>query len=402
MKKLLYAITAVLAFAGCSKYYVDGDYLFPGEAGYASDSEAGGVEGPGENGGNGQGGEAGVITAGEWNDLDNWNFWGGLMTGEQYKEFSFYWGLNTSHRFAVKVVDAASAPVAGASVELKSADGTLLWTSRTDNSGSASLWAGVFEKESQVSLGSCTVSINGVQQDGNPAVSDWAGETVTENLYTLASAPKPGNNVDIAFIVDAPGSMGDEIDFLKEDLMDILNTVGQKQTSRSIYTGTVFYRDKGDDYVTRTSAFTTDISKTVNFVKKQSASGGGDWPEAVHTALEVAVNELQWHGDAYSKLAFMVLDAPAHHDQQGVIESMQASIEKYSRMGIKIIPVFCSSFSKDCEFMCRQFAILTGGTYVFLTDDSQVGGEHVEASVGQYQVEHLNDLIVRLIDKYIS
>ena len=52
--------------------------------------------------------------------------------------------------------------------------------------------------------------------------------------------------------------------------------------------------------------------------------------------------------------------------------------------------------------MCRQFAILTGGTYVFLTNDSGVGGEHLEATVGSYQVEHLNTLIVRLITKYIQ
>jgi hypothetical protein len=52
--------------------------------------------------------------------------------------------------------------------------------------------------------------------------------------------------------------------------------------------------------------------------------------------------------------------------------------------------------------MCRQFAILTNGTYVFLTNDSGVGGEHIEASVGEYQVESLQGLIVRLITKYIQ
>jgi hypothetical protein len=98
----------------------------------------------------------------------------------------------------------------------------------------------------------------------------------------------------------------------------------------------------------------------------------------------------------------MILDAPAHKDIQGVVESMQKSIEQFSAKGIKIIPVFCSSYSKDCEFMCRQFAVLTGGTYVFLTDDSGVGNGHVVASVGDYQVEKLNELIIRLIDKYIS
>jgi hypothetical protein len=85
-----------------------------------------------------------------------------------------------------------------------------------------------------------------------------------------------------------------------------------------------------------------------------------------------------------------------------VIASLQNSIAEFAAKGIKVIPVFCSSYEKECEFMCRQFAILTGGTYVFLTDDSGVGGPHVEASVGQFQVEPLNDLLARLIAKFIG
>ena len=44
----------------------------------------------------------------------------------------------------------------------------------------------------------------------------------------------------------------------------------------------------------------------------------------------------------------------------------------------------------------------TGGTYTFLTDDSGVGGSHLEPTVGEYQVEQLNDLLVRLIEQYIG
>ena len=52
--------------------------------------------------------------------------------------------------------------------------------------------------------------------------------------------------------------------------------------------------------------------------------------------------------------------------------------------------------------MSRQFAILTGGTYVYLTDDSGVGNGHVEASTGDPEVEKLNDLVIRLINEYIG
>ncbi len=399
MKKLLYLGIAVLALAGCDKefYYIDADGKFGEGEAYTAD---GGISNPG--GGQGGGGEAGVLTAAEWNDLDNWNFWGGLMNGQDYTEMNTYWGLNTSGRIACKVVDAAGAPVVGAKLELKSADGAVVWTSLSDNEGKANLWAGAFGKENQKDVSAYTVSVDGVLQDGAPKLTSWSASVIDENVYTLASAPETGNVVDIAFVVDATGSMGDEIDFLKKDLESILTQVGQKQTSRSILTGTVFYRDTDDDYLTKTSPFTSEISSTVAFVKQQEAGGGGDWPEAVHTALEVTLKELQWSSNAYSKLAFMILDAPAHQDHQGVIESLQKSVSKFSANGIKIIPVFCSSHSKDCEFMCRQFAVLTGGTYVFLTDDSGVGNGHVVASVGDYQVEKLNELIIRLIDKYIS
>lgn len=43
------------------------------------------------------------------------------------------------------------------------------------------------------------------------------------------------------------------------------------------------------------------------------------------------------------------------------------------------------------------YAIATDGTYVFLTNDSRVGEPHLVTSVGQFEVEFLNDLMVRLI-----
>jgi len=42
----------------------------------------------------------------------------------------------------------------------------------------------------------------------------------------------------------------------------------------------------------------------------------------------------------------------------------------------------------------------TNGTYVFITNHSGVGNEHIEATVGEYQVEKLKDLIARLIIAY--
>lgn len=389
-----------IVVAGCSRGEALGEWM--SEAGYSARTDAGVADGEyGPEGGNngGGGGEAGVITAAEWNDLDNWQFWGGLMNGE-YSKMNTYWGLSTQKRIAVKTVTSDGKPAKRVPVKLMNGN-DIIWETVTDNAGVANLWLGVEDIQSTVKAEDCSVSIAGAVQEGAPKMWAWDKEEAEVNIYTV-SKPEESNVVDIAFIVDATGSMTDEIAFLKKDLQDILTQASKADTDKTIYTGTVFYRDVDDIYLTRTSPFTSNITETIEYIGEQRADGGGDLPEAVHTALEVSLSGLQWHSSAYSKMAFLILDAPAHVDHQGVIASLQKSVREFAARGIKLIPVFCSSGDKTCEFMCRQFAILTGGTYVFLTNDSGVGEEHVQASVGKYQVEHLNALMLRLITKYIS
>ena len=128
-------------------------------------------------------------------------------------------------------------------------------------------------------------------------------------------------------------------------------------------------------------------------------AGGGDFPEAVHSALDKAVNELQWSTNAKTRILFLVLDAPPHHDNS-VISNIQISLLKTAEKGIKIIPITASGIDKETEFLMRFLAMTTNGTYVFITNDSGIGNSHLQASVGEYQVEFLNNLMVRLINKY--
>jgi len=50
--------------------------------------------------------------------------------------------------------------------------------------------------------------------------------------------------------------------------------------------------------------------------------------------------------------------------------------------------------------MMRFISIATNGTYVFITNDSGIGNSHLSPTVGKYDVEYLNNLMVRLIKKY--
>jgi hypothetical protein len=163
----------------------------------------------------------------------------------------------------------------------------------------------------------------------------------------------------------------------------------------------VFYRDTEDEYVTRISNFSTDINQTIDFINDQQANGGGDFPEAVHTALKKAVNDLQWSTNATSRIIFLVLDAPPHYESQ-IVSEIHNQISLAAGKGIKVIPVTASGIDKETEFLMRYMAIATNGTYVFITNDSGIGGEHLEATVGEYEVELLNNLIERLINKYLE
>ncbi len=75
---------------------------------------------------------------------------------------------------------------------------------------------------------------------------------------------------------------------------------------------------------------------------------------------------------------------------------------KASAEGIRIIPIASSGVDKETEFLLRFMAINTNGTYTFLTNHSGIGNSHITPTIGQYQVEQLNDLMVRLIDEYVE
>lgn len=342
----------------------------------------------------GQGGiqpQGGLVTAGEWNDLDNWAFYQKTLMKEPFKGFPDDWQMYTNHRIAVALT-AKNKPAANATVTLFRND-TPIWTAKTDNLGRAELWVGAFQKEKELNTALLRLKVN-EQWVSTAAIS----ETQVNRIALDETLPSPTNLVQIAFMVDATGSMGDELEFLKMDLKKVINEVQKTNTQLKISTGTVFYRDEGDEYVVKHSPFTEDINQTTEFISQQRADGGGDFPEAVDKAL-VQLNQLQWQPEARTRIAFLVLDAPPHN-KPAVISSIQYSVKTAAASGIKLIPVVASGIDKTTEFLMRFIAMYTNGTYVFITDHSGIGNKHLEPSVGEYQVEKLSDLMVRLIKKY--
>jgi hypothetical protein len=207
------------------------------------------------------------------------------------------------------------------------------------------------------------------------------------------------------FVMDTTGSMGDELEYIKTELRNVMTRIedanGQNGSKLHIRASTNFYRDQGDDYVVRPFPFTDDIDEAVRQIGKQRAEGGGDYEEAVEQALDDAVNNHKWSEQARARLLFLVLDAPPHR-KDSVIDKIQTVTAQAAAAGIRIIPVASSGVDKNTEFLLRAMAIATGGTYVFLTDHSGVGNDHIEPTAGSYQVEHLNNLLVKIANRYID
>ena len=194
--------------------------------------------------------------------------------------------------------------------------------------------------------------------------------------------------------------MGDELEYLKVELENIVRKIKSDNANIPVHTSVNFYRDEGDEYVVRQFPFTDDIEQAAKAIQEQSADGGGDFEEAVHKALESAISNHDWCENS-TKIMFLVLDAPPHTDIQ-VIDSVKKSIREAAEKGIRVVPIASSGIDKSTEYLLRTMAFQTGGTYTFLTDDSGIGGGHLEPTVGAYNVEKLSDMMIRIVNSYLE
>lgn len=356
--------------------------------GFSTTSEGSG----GTNGGT-NGGEAGLVTAAEWNDLDNWTFWSDLLATEVFSNKPDLWNFYNLNRIAVVITTGAGEAVNDLSVRLAK-NGNTVWEAKTDNEGTAELFVGLRQRQGISSTEEYTLFVENEAMAGPVKMFIEGVNAFVHNGPTTES-----DRVELGFIVDATGSMADELEFLKKDLLSVISKVEEDAPNLDIRTASVFYRDIEDDYLVKHSGFTGNVNTTLDFIREQNADGGGDFPEAVHTALNTALEALQWSSTARTRIAFLLLDAPPHN-QPNVITELQDAILEAARKGIKIIPITASGIDQETEYLMRSFSIATNATYVFITNDSGIGNDHLEASVGEYQVEKLNDLMVRLIRKY--
>jgi hypothetical protein len=244
------------------------------------------------------------------------------------------------------------------------------------------------------------------------SVHEEFGQLVADELSLLSfsagehraaseALPQPSAKVtlDVALVIDTTGSMGDELTYLQTEFRSLSSRIEAAYPEAEQRWSLIVYRDEQDEYVVRERAFEADLEAFRGSLAEQRSDGGGDFPEAPDAAFD-AMNALEWRGgEDTARVAFWVADAPHHEANAG---RMRSAIEASRARGIHVYPVASSGINETTELLMRSAAQLTGGRYLFLTDDSGIGGAHEEPTIPCYFVTRLDQAILRMVEIEMS
>ncbi|MBU1667460.1 VWA domain-containing protein [bacterium] len=324
--------------------------------------------------------QSGILTAADIDDNLNLNYFQKYVNKAlQSTAENTFPLMNTKDRFTLKVIDSYGKGINRAKVSVGN------FTSYTNSAGILHLFPAVDN------INSTSITINGKALP----VNFQKDKEKTITLHQSALLPK---TLDLMFVLDTTGSMGDEMRYLEKEFDAIVSNIKEKHPDVEIRFGLTLYRDVGDDYVVRDFDFTSSVNVMKEQLEKQSANGGGDYPEAMDEGIKKAL-DASWQANDGVRMMFLVADAPPHDEN---IKQMVPIIEKARAEGIHIYSLGASGVAEKAEYFMRHLALFTQGRYLWLTDDSGVGNSHEEPKVNCYQVTRLDQLIARVIQSELS
>jgi hypothetical protein len=296
-------------------------------------------------------------------------------------------------RMIVTITQSDGRPASGVAVKISSSDGEIVTMHATAN-GTIRF----FPRAYRSAQGPYTFNVGGTKTSVNE------GENLTVKLANTTNA---SNQLDVMFVIDATGSMGDEISRLKSSIDSVARRINALDGQPDLRLAMTVFRDEGDAYVTQQTDFTNDSAAFRNALAKVQAGGGGDTPEAVDEALDEALAKASWRAaGSATQLVFMVGDAGPHVDRQVRRGYNDSAIDAANR-GIKVFPVASSNSDDLAESVFRQIALTTGARFVFLSygangSGGTATGEGTDITKSDYQELALDDLIVRLVGEEVT
>ena len=146
-------------------------------------------------------------------------------------------------------------------------------------------------------------------------------ETLIEDIGKILKTFVNAEKLDIVFAIDATGSMKDDIEKLREDLIPEIKRIFSKE--KDVRIAVLFYRDYGDTFkYMNLPVKCFDFTRSLKTFKEQLYSikilgrEGGDIPEAVYEAMFAASEFYKWRGDAQKEI-ILIGDAEPHPVPRG-------------------------------------------------------------------------------------
>jgi hypothetical protein len=302
-------------------------------------------------------------------------------------------------RRIVRVVDGEGRAVLGALLTVHDPAGEVVDRARSLADGRAVLFAPT-DADGGANQQQPTLTVR-VEHDGLAVDEALGGGPTVQEIVLEGDRASDGVRLDLLLLIDATGSMGDEIDRLKTHMAAVAEQVAALPAAPDVRFALTAYRDIGDDFVTRTADFTPDLGTFTAALGEIVADGGGDDPEALNEGLAEAIALPAWRDGDVVRLIVLVADAPPHLDRE---PDYLTSIDVARERGIKILPVASSGSDDQAEYVFRQLAQQTLGRFSFLTygADGVSPGDATPHHVDDYSVLSLDELVLQLVADELS
>ena len=331
---------------------------------------------------------------------DNKQFNSFLSFLKKHESQAPHYPLQIEERIILRIHDRADRPIANASVRILAGSNTLC-DGKSYTDGTFLFFPG--EHGTGLTRYQAVVT---VQQERKEIAVDRQG---MREITVKMSNPRSVSQsipLDLLFILDTTGSMGEEINRLKNTIEIINLNLSSLSTKPEIRFGMVLYKDRGDVYVTKVVPLTDSLEHFQAELNKVKAEGGGDTPEDLQSALADSIRKINWNPDGI-RLAFIITDAPPHLDY-GQPYTYVNAVQDARRMGIKMFSVGTGGLNLAGEYVLRQIAQYTYGRYIFLTygekGESEGGREgSVSHHTGaNFQTDKLESIIIRFAKEELS
>jgi hypothetical protein len=207
--------------------------------------------------------------------------------------------------------------------------------------------------------------------------------------------------LDILFVLDTTGSMGEEITRLRNSIEIINLNISEISPSPDIRYGLVLYRDIRDQYNTKVIPLNNNLPEFQRQLSMVVSGGGGDGPENLQAALEDALTKITWRKNGV-RLAFIITDAPPHLDYDQDYTYVNA-VHDAKRKGVKLFSIGTGGLPLGGEYVLRQISQYTFANYVFLTygekgeSDGGAPGSVSHHTGENFQTDKLEAIIIRKV-----